>query len=105
MILAIRELNHGFKIANIIIPDYFLQIASIGVISAAYLGRVSGLSVAVAIAIPNLFVFLLALAPADFIKRVSAASLAIFYIPFLAGFIVVLAHDKDGPARILMLVI
>ncbi len=105
VVVAIRELNHGFKLAGIMIPDYFLQIASIGVVLAAYFGRVSGLSVAAAIAIPNLFVFLLALAPADFIKRVSAASLAIFYVPFLAGFIVLLAHDADGPARILTLVV
>jgi len=105
VILAVRELNHGFKLAGIIIPEYFLQIASIGVIAATYFGRVSGLSVAVAIALPNLWVFLLALAPAEFIKRVSAASLAIFYIPFLAGFIVLLAHDTDGPARILTLVV
>lgn len=105
VVVAIRELNHGFKLAGIMIPDYFLQIASIGVVIAAYFGRISGLSVAVAIAIPNLFVLLLALAPADFIKRVSAASLAIFYIPFLAGFIVLLAHNSDGPARILTLVV
>jgi phosphatidate cytidylyltransferase len=52
-----------------------------------------------------LLVFLLALAPADFIKRVSASTLAIFYIPFLAGFIVLLAHDKNGMARIVTLVV
>jgi len=27
VVLAIRELNHGFKLAGIIIPDYFLQVA------------------------------------------------------------------------------
>jgi phosphatidate cytidylyltransferase len=105
VILAMRELNHAFKIANIMIPEYFLQIASIGVLAAAYFGKVSGLSVAVAIAVPNLLVFLLAMAPADFLKRASAAALAIFYIPFLAGFIVLLAHDADGPVRILTLVV
>ena len=105
VILAIRELNHGFKLAGTMIPDYFLQVASIGVIGAAYFGRVSGLSVAVAIAVPNLCVFLLALSPIVFIKRVSAASLAVFYIPFLAGFIVLLGHSDDGPARILTLVV
>lgn len=105
VVLAIQELNHGFKLAGIIIPDYLLQVASVGVVVAAYFGKVSGLSVAVAIAIPNLWVLLLAFAPADFIKRTSAASAAIFYVPFLAGFIVLLAHNEDGPARILTLVV
>jgi phosphatidate cytidylyltransferase len=105
VVVAIQELNHGFKLAGIIIPDYILQVASVGVVLAAYFGKVSGLSVAAAIAIPNLWILLLAFAPADFIKRISAASAAIFYVPFLAGFIILLAHDSDGIARILTLVV
>ncbi|MEI8222842.1 MAG: phosphatidate cytidylyltransferase, partial [Actinomycetes bacterium] len=43
VLLAMRELNHGFKLAGIFIPDYFLQIATVGIVAAAYFGRVSAL--------------------------------------------------------------
>ena len=59
---------------------------SIIVVVSAYVAHISGLAIAAAFTIPNLFVFLLALAPAEFIKRISAAAMAIFYVPFLAGF-------------------
>ena len=105
VMVGIRELNHAFKRAGIVIPSYFLEVASIIVVVSAYFGNVSGLAVAAAFTIPNLFVFLLALAPAEFIKRISAAAMAIFYVPFLAGFIVLLANDEHRVNRILTLVV
>ncbi len=105
VMVGIRELNHAFKRAEIVIPSYFLEIASIIVVLSAYFGGVAGLAISAAFTIPNLFVFLLALAPAEFIKRISAAAMAIFYVPFLAGFIILLAHSEHRFDRILTLVI
>jgi phosphatidate cytidylyltransferase len=43
--------------------------------------------------------------PKDFVRKSTAAAFAIFYLAFLGGFILLLAHDKDGLARIFTLVV
>jgi phosphatidate cytidylyltransferase len=43
--------------------------------------------------------------PKDFVRRSTAAAFAIFYLAFLGGFILLLAHDKAGLARIFTLVV
>ena len=100
IMLAIREIVHAYKQGGIELPEFPLQLAGTALLVSAWYGRVSGLAVAIAICIPNLLVFLLVKTSKDFIKRSTAATFAIFYIPFLAGFILLLAHHEDGAARI-----
>ena len=105
IMLAIREIVHAYKQGGIELPEFPLQLAGTALLVSAWYGRVSGLAVAIAICIPNLLVFLLVKTSKDFIKRSTAANFAIFYIPFLAGFILLLAHHEDGAARIFALVV
>ncbi len=105
ILLAIREIVHAYKQGGIELPEFPLQLAGTALLVSAWYGRVSGLAVAIAICIPNLLVFLLVKTSKDFIKRSTAATFAIFYIPFLAGFILLLAHHEDGAARIFALVV
>ena len=105
IMLAIREIVHAYKQGGIELPEFPLQLAGTALLVSAWYGRVSGLAVAIAICIPNLLVFLLVKTSKDFIKRSTAATFAIFYIPFLAGFILLLAHHEDGAARIFALVV
>ena len=105
VLLALRELLRAYRSSGIEIPELPVFIAASALIISAWYGRVSGLSVAMAIAVPNLLVFLLFKSPKDFLKRASAAAFAIFYIPFLGGFIILLSHHDDGGARILALVV
>jgi len=105
IMLAIREIVHAYKQGGIELPEFPLQLAGTALLVSAWYGRVSGLAVAIAICIPNLLVYLLVKTSKDFIKRSTAATFAIFYIPFLAGFILLLAHHEDGAARIFALVV
>ncbi len=105
VLLALRELLRAYRSSSIDVPELPVFIAASALIISAWYGRVSGLSVALAIALPNLLVFLLFKSPKDFLKRATGAAFAIFYIPFLGGFILLLAHHDDGGARILALVV
>jgi len=104
-VLAIREITRAYKTGGIELPGLPLYIASAGILFATWIGHIEGLSVALAVAIPNVMVFLLILTEKDFVKRSTAAVFAIFYIPFLAGFVLLLAHDKHPIDKIFTLVV
>ena len=103
--LAARELTSAYKAGGIALPVNAILIALTAILGAAWFGRVSSLAVAMAITIPTLLVYILFKNPKDFVRNSTAAAFAIFYLPFLAGFILLLANDKDGLARIFTLVV
>jgi len=105
ILLAGRELTKAYKAGGIELPDNAISLAITLLLAAAWFGRVSGLAVAIAIAIPCVLVYMLLRDPKDFVRKSTAAAFAIFYLAFLGGFILLLAHDKDGLARIFTLVV
>lgn len=105
ILLAAKELIRAYKAGGIELPGNAIAVAITILLAAAWYGRVSGLAVATAIAIPNVLVYILFKNPKDFVRKSTAAAFAIFYLAFLGGFILLLAHDKEGLARIFTLVV
>lgn len=105
ILLAGRELTKAYKAGGTELPENAISLAITVLLAAAWFGRVSGLAVAIAIAIPCVLVYMLLRDPKDFVRKSTAAAFAIFYLAFLGGFILLLAHDKDGLARIFTLVV
>jgi phosphatidate cytidylyltransferase len=105
MLLANREIVRAYSRGGIQIPLSILLIATTGLLAAAGWGKISGLAVATAFAIPNVMVSILVISSKDFVKRSTAAVFAIFYIPFLAGFILLLAKDTNPIGKIFTLVV
>ena len=105
ILLAGRELTRAYRAGGIDLPDNAISVAITLLLAAAWFGRVSGLAVAIAIAIPCVLVYILLRDPKDFVRKSTAAAFAIFYLAFLGGFILLLAHDKDGLVRIFTLVV
>ncbi len=105
MLLANREIVRAYSRGGIQIPLSILLIATTGLLAAAGWGKISGLAVATAFAIPNVMVSILVISSKDFVKRSTAAVFAIFYIPFLAGFILLLAKDTNPIDKIFTLVV
>ena len=105
IMLGIRELTRAYKIGGIEIPERVVQLAASVLLLSAWYGRVSGLAVATAIAIPNVLVLILFKGPKDFLKKATAAAFAIFYLAFLGGFILLIAHNENGVARVFTLIV
>ena len=105
MLLAIREIVRAYKTGDIDLPALPLYVAATGILSATWYGKIEGLSASLAIAIPNVMVYILLSSSKDFVKRSSAAVFTIFYIPFLAGFILLLAHINNPIPKIFTLVV
>ncbi len=103
--VATRELKLAYRHGGIEVPEHGLQVAATVMIISTWFGKVSALAVATAIVIPNVMSYLLIRSPKDFVKRSTASAFALFYIPFLAGFILLLAHNEDGGSRILALIV
>ncbi len=105
LVLGIREMNRAYRSSGIIISDWALYLAGAIIVPAAWYGGASGLAVGLALAVTNLMVYLLITDPKDYVKRSTAAVFAIFYIPFLGSFLVLLAHHDHALARIFTLVV
>jgi phosphatidate cytidylyltransferase len=105
MVLGVREMVNALKSADINLSFPALTLASIGMASAAWLGGVNGLAVATAISFPWLLAFLLPNGPEHFIRNASAYALTLIYIPFLAGFLILLARPQNGFERMMTFVV
>ncbi|CAN2208054.1 CdsA CDP-diglyceride synthetase [Candidatus Nanopelagicaceae bacterium] len=105
IVLGIRELNKAFSAVSIDIPLWSLTTAGIALSGATWFGGVSGLAVATAIAFPCLLVLLLPRGVENFVKTASASALALIYLPFLAGFLILLARPYNGLDRVMTLVV
>ena len=105
VLLGIREINRAFRAADINLPLLALATASIGLSAATWLGGVSGLAVATAIAFPCLLIILLPRGTENFVRTASASTLALIYLPFLAGFLILLARPHNGLERVMTLVV
>lgn len=66
---------------------------------------VSGLTVATAIAFPCLLALLLPRGTENFVRTASASTLALIYLPFLAGFLILLARPHNGLERVMTFVV
>jgi phosphatidate cytidylyltransferase len=105
VVLGIRELNKAFSAVSIDIPLWSLTTAAVGLCASTWLGGISGLAVATAIALPCLLVLLLPRGVDNFVKTASASSLALIYLPFLAGFLILLARPSNGLERVMTFVV
>lgn len=105
VVLGIRELNKAFTAVDIHIPLWSLTTAAVGLCASTWFGGISGLAVATAIAFPCLLVLLLPRGTANFVKTASASSLALVYLPFLAGFLILLARPSNGLERVMTFVV
>jgi phosphatidate cytidylyltransferase len=73
--------------------------------TSAWVKDVTGLAVATAISIPFLLISGLPKGHHNFVKNATATVFATIYLPFLAGFLVVLAKPDDGLARVMTFVV
>ena len=105
VVLGIRELNKAFTAVDIHIPLWSLTTAAVGLCAATWFGGISGLAVATAIAFPCLLVLLLPRGTVNFVKTASASALALVYLPFLAGFLILLARPSNGLERVMTFVV
>jgi phosphatidate cytidylyltransferase len=103
--LGIREISRAFAQADTKISSVALVLATIGLSAATWQGGVAGLAVATAVALPILLISLLRNGPEGFVARATATTLVLVYLPFLAGFLILLGNESNGLEQIMTFVI
>lgn len=103
--LGIREISRAFGAANTNISTNALILATIGLSAATWQGGVAGLAVATAVALPILLINLLRNGPAGFVASATATTLALIYLPFLAGFLILLGSADQGLEQVMTFVV
>jgi phosphatidate cytidylyltransferase len=105
VILGIREISRAFAATKTNISTNALTAAAIGLSAATWVDGVEGLAVATAVALPVLLINLLRSGPEGFVRSATALTLALIYLPFLAGFIILLGHNEKGLEQVMTFVI
>lgn len=105
VLLGIREIVRAFGVRGTYISINFLVLASVALSYSAWNGGVAGLATATAIAIPVLLIQLLSKGPEGFVASATATTFSLLYLPFLGGFLILLARTSNGFERVMTFVI
>jgi len=105
VVLGVRELSKAFGHREIYISFRGLALATIGLSYATWVGAVAGLAIATAIAFPVLLIALLRRGPEKFVANATATTMALIYLPFMAGFLILLARPSTGLQRVMTFVV
>lgn len=105
VILGIREISQAFSAAKTYLSSPALIIATTVLTISTWKGSLAGLAIATAFCLPILLVDLLRRGPDGFVKSATATTLVLIYLPFLAGFIILLARPADGFDRVMTFVV
>jgi phosphatidate cytidylyltransferase len=102
IVLAVSELANALGTAGIRLPLVPSVIGAVAILVAAYAGGPEPMLVAFAITALGIMVWRLSESPEGYVRDVSAGVLASLYIPYLAGFAVLLLRADDGPQRVVV---
>ena len=105
VVLGIREIVRAFNSRSIPISFPSLSIAAIGLLGAAWIDGIAGLAIATAISFPILLIRLLLNGPEGFVGKATATTFTLLYLPFLAGFLILLATPSNGFQRVMTFVV
>ena len=105
VVLGIREIVRAFNSRSIGISFPSLSIAAVALLGAAWIDGIAGLAIATAISFPILLIRLLLNGPEGFVGKATATTFTLLYLPFLAGFLILLATPSNGFQRVMTFVV
>lgn len=103
--LALYELGVAFKIRDINTPIVPLHIGSIGILVSAFNAGGEALLVATALTAGGILVWrVLEGGGLPAVRDVTGGMFAVTYVPFMAGFVMLMLAEPNGPRRVLMFI-
>jgi phosphatidate cytidylyltransferase len=105
LVLAIKELAHAFSSSDTYVSKRSLMISAVGLSAGAWFGGIRGLAIGLGIALIVMLIGLLRKGTKGFVKSASASVFALVYLPFLTGFLILLARPHNGLEQIMVFVI
>ena len=104
-VLALRELNTAFAQREIHFPFLPVAVGGAGMLAAAYFSGEAALAAVLALTAVGTLVWRLTDGADGFLRDVSAGLFAAVYVPFLAGFSMLLTSADHGTQRTLIFLV
>jgi phosphatidate cytidylyltransferase len=105
IVLAAWELTNAFGSGRIRVPVVPLAVGAAAIIVSAYAGGSEAMVVALALTMFAMMLWRSPENPKGYVRDVTAATFAALYLPFLAGFAVLLLRPDDGPNRVVVFIV
>jgi len=105
LVLAIKELAHAFSSTDTYVSKRSLMMAAVGLSIAAWVAGIRGLAIGLGVSLILMLVLLLRRGTKGFIASASASVFALVYLPFLTGFLILLARPANGLEQIMVFVL
>jgi phosphatidate cytidylyltransferase len=106
IVIAVKELSDALRVKDIRMPLPPVAAGAVGMLVAAYTGGAQALCAALALTVLVVLIWRMAEGQENFLRDATAGTFAAVYVPFLAGFaILMVAAPHDGPKRVLLFLI
>ena len=101
LFLASQELSRAFTSIGFLISFRTLAVAVFAISMTTWFTGINGLAVSTATSFTFILLLSLRHGTEHFIKRASSTALALLYLPFLGGFIILIARPDNGLAAVM----
>ena len=105
ILIGVWEFKHGFEAKQIRLPFEPLLVGAVVMLVSAYLGGPPALVTALAVTALATMLWRLRGGADGFVRDTTAAVFVAVYVPFLAGFSLLLLRPEDGPLRVLTFIL
>lgn len=105
IVLAVWELAQAFAARRITVPVVPVLVGSVGILVSAYAAGEEALLVAFGLTVLAVVVWRVLEGVEGAVRDVAAGIFSTAYVPFLAGFAMLMLAADDGPARIIVFVL
>lgn len=105
VLLGMWELVNAFAEGRVRAPVVPLSVGAVAIVVSSYAAGSEAMVVALAMTVLACMVWRWPENPKGYVRDVTAAAFATLYVPFLAGFAVLLLRPDDGPDRVVVLVL
>lgn len=105
LVLATKELSVALTSVGFVNSFRTLAVAVVTISLSTWFAGINGLVVSMAAAFTFILLLSLRHGPENFVKRASSTGLALLYLPFLGGFIILIARPSNGLAAIMTFLI
>lgn len=104
-VLSVWELARAFAVKGITVPVMPLAVGSVGMLVSAFVAREDGLLVSFGLTVFGALLWRLIDGFQDCVRDVTASVFTTAYVPFLAGFAVLMLVAPDGDHRVITFVL
>ncbi len=105
IILGLWELANALGGSQVRVPVVPTVVGAVAILAAAYAGGPEAMLVALSLTVLAVLVWRLPESPEGYVRDATASLFAVMYLPFLAGFAVLLLRPDDGARRVVLFIL